>query len=105
MSKVDRLYFAGLVSGPVGWGVTLQTVYALVSAECALAFTNTIPATALGATIALFGGGISWLTLGHIKEEGSRHFIALISVGTAVLFALAILLQMAAAFVFKGCEI
>jgi hypothetical protein len=105
MRSIDRLYFAGLLTGPIGWAATLQTAYSLVSAECASASIHVVQVTLVGAAIALAGATISWTARSHFKAAGTRHFVAGLSAGAALLFALAILFQMAAAFVFKGCEI
>jgi hypothetical protein len=101
----QSLFGAGLVAGPLAWGVTLQTAYTLVSAECSTGSFTSLVVTIVGALVALAGTAASWNARGALDANDSRYFVATIASAAGGLFAIAILFQMAATFVFEGCEL
>jgi hypothetical protein len=100
-----NLFYAGLVAGPLAWGATFQTAYSLVSAECGNGSSYSLATTVAGVLIAVAGAGASWSSRGAFDVKGPRYFMATIASAAGGLFAIVILLQMAAAFIFEGCEL
>lgn len=106
------LSWAGLVSGPVAWGLSTQGNYALATPQCLSGIHPTPWIALLLAVMALAGGVLSFATHRQTAADpgsGERKprteaFYAMLSIGMAVLFALVILLQGFAGMVFSGCE-
>ena len=106
------LSWAGLLSGPVAWGLSTQGNYALATPQCLSGVQPTVWMAVLLAALALAGGGLSLSAYRRIGDRPSpagrkprtEAFYALLSMGMAVLFALVILLQGVAGLVFTGCE-
>lgn len=104
--------WAGLLSGPVAWGLSTQGNYALAMPQCLSGVHPTPWIALLLALVALAGGTLSFLAYRRTAlqpEDGARKprteaFYSLLSVGIAGLFALVILLQGFAGMVFTGCE-
>lgn len=103
---------AGLVTGPGAWAVNQMLSYTLVPWVCAGGKVDVIPVVALAAAaVALVGALISWRALRRRDDRSpeataGRPYDLLAGMGIliALLFALAILMQGAAGFVFHGCE-
>lgn len=104
--------WAGLLSGPVAWGLSTQGNYALALPQCLSNGHPTPWIALLLALLALAGGGLSFMAYRHTAAEPAisgrkprtEMFYSLVSIGIAVLFALVILLQGFAGMVFTGCE-
>ena len=104
--------WAGLAAGPAAWVLSTQLDYSIVSWQC---MTKTYPApwiSALAISMALVGALLSWRA---VREPGhgiappqtmrTRRFLAGLSAAIAVLFALVMAMQLAAALIFGGCEL
>jgi len=109
-----RLAFpsAGLISGPLAWGASMQLNYSLASWQCAAGARPTPWISLLAVPFALAGAYLSWRAFAAVTGEAdgsayrlhTRRFLAVLGIAAAVLFALIILLQAFAGFVFTGCE-
>jgi hypothetical protein len=114
MSRSIRggISWAGLAAGPTAWAVSTQLNYSIAHWQCTA---KTYPSpwfSALAILIALAGAALSWRAVsdpGHgvspPETMRTRRFVAGASVGIGVLFALVMLMQMAAGLVFGGCEL
>ncbi len=106
-----RVPWAGLAAGPAAWAVNQQLTYMIVPWVCASGI-NLIPVLALvfGA-VAAAGAFLSWTTVGtakHLVAESHRgghprRLLAGVSVCLALLLALVILIQGAAALILNAC--
>jgi hypothetical protein len=97
-----RIPWAGLASGPLAWGLSTQLNYALPDWMCAHGI-NPVPWIALVlALFALAGGAMSWTS--RQGAHDADRFLAGVGALMALLFALVIIAQGAAGFVFTGCE-
>ena len=104
--------WAGLFAGPAAWAISTQTDYALAGAQCSLGI-YPVPWISLAlAVVALVSAGLSYLAMisvtahpsGSGRKPRTEHFLAMVGVGMGFLFALGIMLQAYAGFVFTGCE-
>jgi hypothetical protein len=108
---VPQLYWLGVALGPAAWGVNLQGIYALTPHVCARPSSATIVLSIVTALIATSGSLISLRAVRRdaaaqwTEAEGgrSRNFVAWISVGSGMSFALVILNQLAAALMIGPC--
>src|SRR3954453_3189008 len=100
----------GLLLGPAAWAVSTQLNYALVPWQCAqgIAITPFIAMTL--ALLSLLGGALSWRARhqgsASLKPKRAPHtgtFVPTLSLLAAVLFALVIVMQGAAALILYGC--
>ena len=104
---------AGIFVGPTAWLTNQQLNYMLVPWICAHQI-PLVPVSALvSAMVSLVGAYVSWRGYRSAGPEpvagsaGSGHphrFVAILGIGMAFLFAVAILVQGAAGLVFHGCE-
>jgi MFS family permease len=103
---------AGLYVGALSWMASTQANYALVPVACAHQGVWLVPMLSFGlAVLSILGGLLSWRALPaqHLHPDyhagGKPHrFLAIIGMGSAVLFAAVILLQGVAGVVLQGCE-
>jgi hypothetical protein len=109
MSTRDAAAWAGTWLGPGAWGVSTQLNFGLAGWAChqSPAIVGWIAIVLV--ILALVGAAISWRARIRGAPQGSGgagtvDFAAMLSAGVAVLFALVILAQSAAGFVFHGCE-
>jgi hypothetical protein len=105
------LYWAGVTLGPSAWAINQQTVYAITPHACTRPSLATIVLSVVMAVVAASGALIS---LGSVRSDaaaewteaqggGPRTFVAWLSVGSGVIFALVILNQLAAALMIDPC--
>lgn len=104
--------WAGLVSGPAAWAVTLQVDYSTAFWQCHAGFRPTALFSLIGAAAALSGALLSWRAVrdrkhGTIPPEAARTraFLASTSTGIGALFTLILLAQAVAGLIFSGCEL
>jgi hypothetical protein len=103
--------WGGLFAGPLAWAVSTQLNYVLAPWGCAHDL-RIVPAVAVVlAVLALAGGALSWraYTCGGASFKAERdvrteRFVAMLGIMAALLFALVILMQGAAALILNGCE-
>jgi hypothetical protein len=104
---------AGLFAGAAAWAVSTQLNYALVGWVCERGTIWLTPAlSAVLMAVSLGGGFVSWKAWEAAGLAPARdgvagtplRFLAGIGIMSAVLFALVIATQGAAAFVLHGCE-
>jgi predicted small integral membrane protein len=94
----------------LAWAVSTQLNYAVVEWQCAHGI-PVIPAIALMlALLALLGGVLSWrarqqggAAFKPGRTRGTEDFVANVSILSAVLFALVIVMQGAASLILDGC--
>ncbi|ESY63926.1 MULTISPECIES: hypothetical protein [Mesorhizobium] len=104
--------WAGLVSGPVAWAITLQLDYSIAFWQCHAGFRPTALFSLIGAAAAMAGALLSWRAV-HDRRHGrsppskarTRAFLARASVGIGALFTLILLAQLVAGLIFSGCEL
>ncbi|MEI9415021.1 hypothetical protein FJ492_12625 [Mesorhizobium sp. B2-5-4] len=104
--------WAGLVSGPAAWAITLQLDYSTAFWQCHASFWPTALFSLIGAAAATAGALLSWRAI-HDRGHGTspplkartRMFLARTSVGIGALFTLVMLTQMLAGLTFSGCEL
>jgi hypothetical protein len=105
------LYWAGVATGPLAWGINLQGVYAFAHFSCEnTRFTGTIMSAIL-AIVALAGAAISARAVrrsagaewSDAQGGGPHTFMAWIGIGSGVLFALVIANQFAASLMISPC--
>ncbi|NOJ47605.1 hypothetical protein [Bradyrhizobium archetypum] len=105
------LYWLGLALGPAAWAINLQGIYAITPYACARSTSTTI---VLSIAMALTAASGSWVSLRAIRRDiaaewtetrggRARNFMAWLSVGCGVLFALVILNQLTAALMISPC--
>ncbi|PBB52535.1 hypothetical protein CK223_29290 [Mesorhizobium loti] len=102
--------WGGLLSGPLAWAVSTQLNYAVVEWQCARRI-PVIPFIALVlAIMSLVGGALSWrarqqggASFKPERTRGTEAFVANLSILTAVLFALVIIMQGAASLILDEC--
>ncbi|SFQ06750.1 hypothetical protein SAMN03159463_05528 [Mesorhizobium sp. NFR06] len=104
--------WAGFASGPIAWAVSLQVDYAIADLQCHSGFRPTALFSLLATGAALAGIALSWRALRDVGfgispplHARTRRFLAGTSVGIGALFALAMLVQIAAGLIFSGCEL
>ncbi|WP_214474968.1 hypothetical protein [Mesorhizobium sp. dw_380] len=104
--------WAGLVSGPAAWAITLQLDYSIAFWQCHAGFRVTALFSLIGAAAATAGVLLSWRAVRDRRHGTSpplkvraRAFLARTSVGIGALFTLIILAQMVAGLIFSGCEL
>lgn len=103
--------WAGLVSGPSAWAITLQLDYSIAFWQCHAGFRATVLFSLIGAAVALAGTLLSWQAI-HGRHSATppraartRAFLARTSVGIGALFTLVVLAQVLAGLIFSGCEL
>jgi hypothetical protein len=104
--------WAGLAAGPGAWAVSTQFGYSIASWQCTAKIYPSPWFSALSILIALAGAALSWRAVSD-PDHGisppetmrTRRFLAGASAGIGVLFALVMLMQMAAGLIFGGCEL
>ena len=97
----------GLVAGPGLWAVSTQAKYAVVQTACPdSSGLVTLAVAAVTAILVAVAGLISWRAWDWAGARGDANgrFLAALSALTALLFAVSILLQGAAGFVFSDCH-
>jgi len=102
--------WAGLLAGPLAWGISTQLNYALVEWQCQHQV-PVIPVAALGLVLfALAGGALSWrawqrggASFKPEREMDTERFVAMLGMLTAALFALVTLMQGAASLILDEC--
>jgi len=97
----------GLAAGPGLWAVTTQAKYAVVQTACpGNSGLVTLAVGAVAAILVAIAGLISWRAWdwAGAKGDANGRFLAALSALTALLFAVSILLQGAAGFVFSDCH-
>ena len=105
------LYWIGVALGPAAWAINLQTIYAITPHACAK---PTSAAIVLSIVMAIIAGSGSLISLRAIRRnapaewaeaQGGRagNFMAWLGVGSGVIFALAILNQLAATLMISPC--
>ena len=104
--------WAGLAAGPAAWAVSTQLNYSIAHWQCTAKAFPSPWLSALAVLVALAGTFLSWRALndpGHgippPETARTRRFLAGGSLGIGALFALVILLQLAAGLIFGGCEL
>ena len=113
MAPLKQAPLIGLLVGAAAWAISTQLSYSLVSISCdsAAGFVPLIAMISL--TVAIVGGALSlpaWSADERqtVRAGGGdarpRRFFAVISVLTALVFALAILLQGVASLIVSGCQ-
>jgi di/tricarboxylate transporter len=96
------LPWTGMLAAGLGWALTDQLGSNLVFYKCGAAHPLLMIAIGLVGLAATFLGGlVSWRQ--REREQGGRHFVALIGAMMAVLFAVAIFLQTAASLFLPRC--
>jgi branched-subunit amino acid ABC-type transport system permease component len=103
--------WSGLAAGPAAWAVTFAINYTLVPWQCGNGVRLTPLISAIGIAIALAGMGLSYQAY-QARERVSepplashtRRFVAGLGTATGGLFALVMILQLAAGLFFLGCE-
>lgn len=98
------LPWAGLIAGFVAWWLAHEFGYAATFDGCQ----NAAPGPVLAVTlvcvlVAIAGGWASWGILRGEDQGNARRVIAIISVGSAALFAFALLLSVAAVLILPPC--
>jgi hypothetical protein len=104
---------AGLIGGPLAWGISTQLNYALSPWLC----DTSVPVVELIATVlvilSLAGALLSWRALRHLRDGpgidaptsyAPHRMIALVGVAAGLLFALIIAMQGTAALFLDGCR-
>jgi hypothetical protein len=97
----------GLAAGPGLWAVTTQAKYAVVQTACSDGSgLLTLAVAVVAAALAAAAGAVSWRARAWAGASGDANgqFLSALSALTALLFALSILLQGAAGFVFTSCH-
>jgi hypothetical protein len=97
----------GLVAGPGLWAVSTQAKYAVVQTTCpGSSGLISLVVGAATAALVVVAGAISWRAWDWAGARGDSNgrFLSALSALTALLFALSILLQGAAGFVFSDCH-
>ena len=102
--------WAGLLAGPLAWGISTQLNYALVEWQCERKL-PVIPLAALVlALFALAGGALSWRAWQHggasfkpEREFGTERFVSMLGMLTAALFALVVVMQGMASLILDEC--
>ncbi|MGN6551168.1 MAG: hypothetical protein ACTHJ3_14920 [Pararhizobium sp.] len=108
----DGIAWAGFAAGPAAWAISFELNYSITHWQC-LAHARPAPLVSAGAiAVALAGAGLSWRayrTASHgvapPLTARTRRFLAGTSLGMALLFALAMALQLVAGLIFGGCEL
>jgi hypothetical protein len=103
----------GLLVGASAWAISTQLGYSLVSRNCDLAGGVVPLIAAICLAMAVTGGALSlpaWsaderqIVRAGGGDARPRRFFAVITVLTALVFALAILLQGVASLIVSGCQ-
>jgi hypothetical protein len=98
---------AGLLAGPLLWSVNTEAGQILPYADCRSSIHFAAILSLISVALALGSGWVSWRarTAGPVAwSERTLRFVAVLSCLTALIFALALLLQGAAGLVLTGCE-
>ena len=99
--------WAGLVAGPGLWAVSTQGKYAVLQTACPDGSGTATLVIGVGTAILVaVAGAVSWRAWEWAGAKGDTNgqFLSALSALTALLFALSILLQGAAGFVFSDCH-
>jgi hypothetical protein len=103
----------GFLAGAFAWAVSSMIGYILVPYSCNTRMMLSAVASAAGLLVAVVGGLVSWRADRILQAVNAapampgrqaRIFMARFSVLSTAVFAFAMLLQLAASFVFNGCE-
>lgn len=101
--------WAGLLAGPLAWGISTQLNYALADWQCRYQWSVVPLAAALLVLIAVAGAMLSWRAWRHggasfkpLRRDTER-FVAMLGVLTAALFALVVAVQGAASLILDTC--
>ncbi|TPM33167.1 hypothetical protein FJ958_10560 [Mesorhizobium sp. B2-3-5] len=99
--------WCGLLSGPLSWATSTQVNYVLVPWQCAHQVPVVLPLALTLTLLSLVGGALSWrarrLDGASGRKQSTERFIADLGMGTALLFALVIIMQGSAALIVDGC--
>ncbi|NNM76275.1 hypothetical protein HJG53_05085 [Sphingomonas sp. ID1715] len=100
--RESLLPWTGMLAAGFGWALTDQLGSNLVFDKCGAAHPLLMILIGLvGLGVALSGGLVSWRQ--RRREEGGRHFIAIVGALMALLFSIAIFLQTAASLFLPRC--
>jgi hypothetical protein len=102
--------WAGLLAGPVAWGASTQANYSLVYWQCTHR-SPVIPILALCFLAVAAGGGLlSWrawqrggASFKPERELSTERFVSALGMMVAALFALIIIMQLAASLILDEC--
>jgi hypothetical protein len=105
------LYWAGVALGPAAWAVNLQAVYTITHSACQRTASSGVLVGAILILVSLTGsllsartvcrsGGIEWA---DARGGGPRTFMALLGVGSGILFAIVIANQLIAVSMVSSC--
>jgi hypothetical protein len=95
----------GFLLGLPGWAVSLETGSSLSFDHCEAMGTGTaLVIGGIGLVLAVLGAALSFRVWRSEGEDGARRFIGLVAGSSAVLFAVAILLQTIATLVIPRCH-
>jgi len=103
--------WSGFALGPLAWAVSTQANYSWATLRCneGIRFTSLIALVL--ALCAVGGAALSWRALRQVdaspaeapRKPRTERFVASLGIGFGLLFALGILFQLAATFIFSGC--
>ena len=101
---VLRLAAIALFAGAAAWALHQQTGYIVAAWACTNAPQGVWLSGAAAFALLAIGGGISWRALVRARSTSpARHFLASVALLAALVFAFALLLQIAAPFFLPGC--
>jgi len=107
------LLWTSMLSGPIAFGLNLQSGYALVKWACSRDQRFVLPLVAIACFgVAMYGVYLGWTLLGKTgdaTEAGGRevdrsYFMAMTAIGLNALLGLLILTTMVSQFVLSPCE-
>jgi hypothetical protein len=106
--------WTGILAGPVAWAFDLTAAYAVVKWVCASRNVVVLHVISIAALAMVSGGAVlSWLALRHsadaVPTDGGRprqraHFMAILGLTLAALFALQILAREIPNLVLDACQ-
>jgi hypothetical protein len=104
--------WAGLAAGPTAWALSFQANYSIVHWQCLSDWHPASLVSVLAMVAALAGAFLSWRALADgshgitpPETAETRRFLAGVSCGIGMLFALVMAMQFAAGLIFGGCEL
>jgi hypothetical protein len=110
-TRLPLASWSGLAAGPAAWAVTFAINYTLVPWQCGNGVRLAPVISAVGVAVALAGVGLSYHAYQAPQRSPdpplashTRRFVAGLGMATGGLFALVMVLQLAAGLVFQGCE-
>lgn len=102
---VGLLPWAGLIAGFLAWGTHQQALADVLRFDCgAVSPARAVAAAAVAIALCAVGAGLSWRVARTQGGAGGGHpFVAWLSILSAGIFALAILMQAMASLTVPGC--